>query len=66
MRMSAKARRIIGDLFSAFTEDSRLLPPQFQQQAQTDCPRAVSDYIAGMTDRYAIKEYRRLFAVEEG
>lgn len=65
MRMSAKARRIIGDLFRAFMEDSRLLPPQFQQQATADCSRAVSDYIAGMTDRYAIKEHRRLFAVEE-
>ena len=65
MRMSAKARRIIGDLFQTFMGESRLLPPQFQQQAQTDCPRAVADYIAGMTDRYAIKEHRRLFAVEE-
>ena len=65
MRMSAKARRIIGDLFQAFMGESRLLPPQFQQQAQTDCPRAVADYIAGMTDRYAIKEYRRLFEVGE-
>ena len=45
MRMSAKARRIIGDLFQAFMEDSRLLPPQFQQQAKADCPRAVSDSI---------------------
>ena len=65
MRMSTKARRIIGDLFQAFMENSRLLPPQFEKQAQTDCSRAVSDYIAGMTDRYAIKEHRRLFAVEE-
>ena len=65
MRMSAKARRIISELFNAFTEDKRLLPPQFQRQAETDCPRAVSDYIAGMTDRYAIREHRRIFAVEE-
>ena len=65
MRMSAKARRIISDLFKAFMEDKRLLPPQFQQQAKNDCARAVSDYIAGMTDRYAIREHRRIFAVEE-
>ena len=65
VRMSTKARRIIGDLFQAFMGEYRLLPPQFQQQAQTDCTRAVADYIAGMTDRYAIKEHRRLFAVEE-
>jgi dGTPase len=46
-------------------DDSRLLPPQFNLQAESDGPRAVADYIAGMTDRYAIREYRRLFAVEE-
>lgn len=65
MRMSAKARRIIGDLFGAFMEDERLLPPQFQHLAEVDRARAVSDYVAGMTDRYAIREHRRLFAVEE-
>jgi dGTPase len=65
MRMSTKARRIINELFMAFMSDSRLLPPQFQRQAEIDQARAVADYVAGMTDRYAIKEYRRLFAVEE-
>ena len=65
MRMTAKARRIIGDLFQAFLEDPRLLPPQFNPPAETDRARAVADYIAGMTDRYAIREHRRIFAVEE-
>ena len=65
MRMSAKASRIINELFQAFMSDSKLLPPQFQRQAEIDKARAVADYVAGMTDRYAIKEYRRLFAVEE-
>ena len=65
MRMSTKARRIINELFMAFMSDSRLLPPQFQRQAEIDQARAVADYVAGMTDRYAIKEYRRLFAVDE-
>jgi len=68
MRMSAKAQRIIGDLFGVFIADSRLLPPQFQPpagQAEPDRARAVADYIAGMTDRYAIREHRRIFAVEE-
>jgi dGTPase len=65
LRMSAKAQRIISDLFGIFMADSRLLPPQFQQQAETDRARAVADYIAGMTDRYAIREHRRIFAVEE-
>ncbi len=65
MRMTAKARRIIGDLFDMFMEDNRLLPPPFQRQAGPERARAVADYIAGMTDRYAIREHRRIFAVEE-
>jgi len=65
LRMSAKAQRIISDLFGIFMADSRLLPPQFQHLAEHDRARAVSDYIAGMTDRYAIREHRRIFAVEE-
>lgn len=65
MRMSCKAQRIISDLFTIFMEDSRLLPPQFQAHAESDRARAVADYIAGMTDRYAIREHRRIFAVEE-
>lgn len=65
MCMSAKAQRIISDLFRVFMDDSRLLPPQFQRQAEHDRARAVADYIAGMTDRYAIREHRRIFAVEE-
>jgi dGTPase len=77
LRMTNKARRIIGELFDAFTADPRLLPPQYQQMADGDAPdpakaaamdiraRAVADYIAGMTDRYAMKEHRRLFGVGE-
>ena len=65
LRMSAKAQRIISDLFGIFMADSRLLPPQFQSLAEHDRARAVADYIAGMTDRYAIREHRRIFSVEE-
>jgi len=68
MRMSAKAQRIIRDLFDVFMTDSRLLPTQFQSaETQTDIERArvVADYIAGMTDRYAIREHKRIFAVED-
>ena len=65
LRMTSKARRIIADLFGAFINDPRLLPPQYQAPADGDQPRAVADYIAGMTDRYAMKEHRRLFAVGE-
>lgn len=64
-RMSHKANRIVSDLFGAFHSDARLLPPQYQDMAKTDAPRAIADYIAGMTDRYAIREHRRLFNAEE-
>jgi dGTPase len=65
MRMSSKATRIITDLFELFIDDPRLLPPQYQADGQHQ-PRLISHYIAGMTDRYAIREYRRLFEVREG
>ena len=63
MRMSTKAQRIVTDLFNAFIGEPRLLPPDHQKRAELDAARAIADYVAGMTDRYAIKEHRRLFAV---
>jgi dGTPase len=63
-RMSSKARRIVSDLFAAFFAEPGLLPPEFQSRAAEDKARAIADYVAGMTDRYAILEHRRLFAVE--
>ena len=66
LRMTSKARRIISDLFAAFVADPRLLPPQYQEMAtMTSVQRATADYIAGMTDRYSMKEHRRLFSVGE-
>lgn len=65
MRTTYKARYILRRLFEAFMDDTRLLPPQFQKKVLEDKPRAIADYIAGMTDRYANREYRRLFDVEE-
>lgn len=64
-RMSAKAARIVSELFAAFFENTGLLPYEFQAYAETDKARAVADYIAGMTDRFAIREHRKLFTVEE-
>jgi dGTPase len=70
-RMTSKARRIITELFDAFMQEPRLLPPDYQvgsngaagrEHAQA---RKVADYIAGMTDRYAMREHRRLFVVDE-
>ena len=67
-RMTSKARRIVSELFKAFMDDPQLLPPQYQEKCHPfDQPartaRAVADYIAGMTDRYAMGEHQRLFAV---
>ena len=62
--MANKARRIVRELFTAFLQEPQLLPPEYQLRAKEDAPRAIADYVAGMTDRYAIKEYRRIFAVD--
>jgi len=64
MRMSAKAQRIIRELFAVFDGDPRLLPSTEQTRGADTLARAVADYIAGMTDRYAIREHRRIFAIE--
>ena len=65
MRMTSKAARIIQSLFDAFHSEPKLLSPEHNENVQRDGARAISDYIAGMTDRYAMREYRRLFGVEE-
>lgn len=66
LRMTKKAKRIVGDLFAEFIADPRILPPRYQSPPDGDQARAVADYIAGMTDRYAVKEHRRLFGVGDG
>jgi dGTPase len=64
-RMTHKARRIVRELFEAFSGEPRLLPPEHQQRVEREGARAIADYIAGMTDRYAIREHRRIFAIAE-
>ncbi|MGV3743110.1 MAG: deoxyguanosinetriphosphate triphosphohydrolase [Burkholderiaceae bacterium] len=71
-RMTSKARRIVHELFHAFMNEPRLLPPDYQYQPDDSAAdsvmrqaRLVADYIAGMTDRYAMREHRRLFMIEE-
>ncbi len=61
MRMTAKARRIVRELFMAFMQDPRLLPPDYRRDEVSLQARAIADYIAGMTDRYAIREHHQLF-----
>lgn len=65
LRMTSKAARIVNELFAAFVDDSRLLPDDHRRKAERQLHRTVADYIAGMTDRYAIKEHRRLFSIDE-
>lgn len=66
-RMTSKARRIVTDLFDIFLSGPQLLPPDYHVEDGdlTAQARRVADYIAGMTDRYAMREYRKLFAVDE-
>lgn len=61
MRMTSKARRIVRELFLAFHEDPRLLADDWRRDDPEQQARAIADYIAGMTDRYAISEHRNLF-----
>ena len=64
MRMTTKARTIVRDLFVAFLNDPRLLSEEYRREDATAQARAISDYIAGMTDRYAIREHRHLFRMD--
>jgi len=66
-RMRVKASRIVRELYGAFMADPVLLPPDYQDKSGdvSKQARKIADYIAGMTDRYAIREHRRLFSLEE-
>ncbi|MDR2000020.1 MAG: deoxyguanosinetriphosphate triphosphohydrolase [Zoogloeaceae bacterium] len=58
--MTEKAAKIIRDLFTGFMAEPARLPEQQQKMAASDKARTIADYIAGMTDRYAIREHARL------
>ena len=61
-RMAEKGKRFLRDLFETYTRRPEQLPPQFQRWAEHEgVERSVCDYLAGMTDRYAQEEVRRLF-----
>ena len=72
-RMTTKAKRMMRELFDTFMSDVNLMPPEHsgtalklaQADGEAGKARAVADYIAGMTDRYAILEHRRLFDAAE-
>jgi dGTPase len=65
-RMEVKAERVLSELFCAYVDDPELLPPAFRTHIPTTSPeRIVCDYLAGMTDRYSIREYQKLFDLTE-
>jgi dGTPase len=67
-RTRSQARRIIAEMFSLFMNEPEVLPSEWfvlsQNRDEAGRARLVCDYIAGMTDRYAIEEHRRLFQLE--
>ncbi len=67
--MSARAAKTVRELFQAFSQSPELLPAEYQermsQSGHADDARIIADYIAGMTDRYAIREHARLLHVKD-
>jgi dGTPase len=62
VRMQKKAERVLTDLFSAYQAEPTMLPDQFQAQIDDKGKeRTICDYLAGMTDRFAVEEYQKLF-----
>lgn len=68
-RMTWRAQKVVRALFEAYMQDTRLLTPKYQafakryeaEDGETGRARAIADFIAGMTDRYAMREYGQLF-----
>lgn len=69
LRMSHKAKRFITALFNVYLDTPQLLPffrrRQLKAENESGIKRLICDYIAGMTDRYALEEYRRFFDSHE-
>jgi dGTPase len=63
IRMTEKARRVMTELFQAYMSEPKQLPPHVldRQRLGDALPRVIADYIAGMTDRFALEEHRKLF-----
>jgi dGTPase len=61
MRMALKAERFLSELFAIYAANPKILPPAVLEEAgEEDLPRIVCDYIAGMTDRFAMDEFEKL------
>jgi dGTPase len=64
-RMAVKAKRIVAELFQVFDHNPDLLPTEYSERHRLQGARVIADYVAGMTDRYAIREHRQLFDIEK-
>jgi len=68
-RMTSKGRRVVKDLFTLLHAEPECLPPEWRRASDgpgtAKTARVVADYIAGMTDRFALDEHRRLFDMQE-
>ena len=66
-RMSSKGKKVVTELFDLYTEEPGLLPPEWSEQIgrgnKKKTARVVADFIAGMTDRYALREHKKLFDI---
>jgi dGTPase len=68
LRMTQKAGRVLTQLFDAYMAEPAQIPPHIAQRMETggdSTARVIADYIAGMTDRFALDEYRKLFDPDE-
>jgi len=67
-RMTSKARRVVRDLFQLLLDDPGCLPTEWRASAgspgTSETARVVTDYVAGMTDRYALDEHKQLFDLQ--
>ena len=68
LRMEFKAERTLEGIFKAFIKMPELLPESVQKNSEWggSLERRTCDYVSGMTDRYAINEYKNLYSVDEG
>ena len=67
-RMTSKAKRVVREMFKLLVEEPECLPVEWRVMSgkanSPETARAVADYIAGMTDRFALDEYQNLFDVQ--
>jgi len=65
VRMAAKAQKILTELFAAYLQEPAILPEHIRENfGRFGEARTICDYVAGMTDRFAVEEYKRLFDPE--